>query len=206
MNTTSRLEVRMRRWSILLVPAAVLLTLAAANPAFAQFGPGGGMRPGGQPQGNPSQMGPEEKEEGPAESAPEQKAENPALQPLPAWPQQREKTAPVLRAPRLHPLPRLPVPRAEHGHLAGPDGSAGALHHPLLPSSARTAMSANADEPRRRAARSATSRTAAPTTYLGRHAPAPRADRERHRAGARQGAARRVRQPGHGLDARGLLP
>ena len=55
--------------------------------------PGGGMRPGGQPQGgNPSQMGPEEKEEGPAESAPEQQAENPALQPLPAWPQQREKT------------------------------------------------------------------------------------------------------------------
>ena len=37
-------------------------------------------------------MGPEEKEEGPAESAPEQQAENPALQPLPAWPQQREKT------------------------------------------------------------------------------------------------------------------
>src|SRR3954469_17444376 len=92
MNTTSRLEVRMRRWSILLAPAAVLLTLAAANPAYAQFGPGGGMRPGGQPQGNPGQMGPEEKEEGPAESAPEQQAENPALQPLPAWPQQREKT------------------------------------------------------------------------------------------------------------------
>ena len=51
------------------------------------------MRPGGQPGGgNPSNMGPEEKEEGPAETAPEQQAENPALQPLPAWPQQREKT------------------------------------------------------------------------------------------------------------------
>jgi uncharacterized protein (TIGR04551 family) len=37
-------------------------------------------------------MGPEEKEEGPAENAPEQQVENPALQPLPAWPQQREKT------------------------------------------------------------------------------------------------------------------
>src|SRR3954454_18465982 len=85
----SRLEERMRRWSILLVPAALLV----ANPAFAQFGPGGGMRPGGQSgAGNPSQMGPEEKEEGPAENAPEQQAENPALQPLPAWPQQREKT------------------------------------------------------------------------------------------------------------------
>src|SRR6185312_13564095 len=86
---TSRLEVLMRRWSILLVPALI----AVSTPAFAQFGPGGGMRPGGQPGGgNPSQMGPEEKEEGPAENAPEQQAENPALQPLPAWPQQREKT------------------------------------------------------------------------------------------------------------------
>jgi uncharacterized protein (TIGR04551 family) len=42
--------------------------------------------PGG---GQPSQ--PPEKEEGPAEKAPEQEAESPALQPLPAWPQQREK-------------------------------------------------------------------------------------------------------------------
>ncbi len=85
----------MRRWSLLVV-SAVLVVLGVANPAFAQFGPGGGgggMRPGSQPGGgNPAQMGPEEKEEGPAESAPEQQAENPALQPLPAWPQQREKT------------------------------------------------------------------------------------------------------------------
>jgi uncharacterized protein (TIGR04551 family) len=84
----NRLEVRMlRRWSMLLLFAVVAL----ANPAFAQFGPGGGMRPG-SPGGQPGQMGPEEKEEGPAENAPEQQAENPALQPLPAWPQQREKT------------------------------------------------------------------------------------------------------------------
>ena len=41
---------------------------------------------------------------------------------------------------------------------------------------------------------------------LGRHAPAPRADRQRHRAGARQGAARHLRQHGHGLDPAGLLP
>src|SRR4029077_15889842 len=80
-------EGRMRRWSMLLLFAVV----AAANPAYAQFGPGGGMRPG-SPGGQPGQMGPEEKEEGPAENAPEQQAENPALQPLPAWPQQREKT------------------------------------------------------------------------------------------------------------------
>jgi uncharacterized protein (TIGR04551 family) len=83
----SPLEVRMRRSSVLLVA----LTLTVASPAFAQFGPGGGgMRPpGGQPGGVPGQ--PPEKEEGPAEKAPEQENESPALQPLPAWPQQKEK-------------------------------------------------------------------------------------------------------------------
>lgn len=75
----------MRRWSILLLPAV----LAFASPAFAQFG--GGMQPGGAPGAQP-QQGPGEKPEGPAEAAPEQQAESPALQPLPAWPQQREKT------------------------------------------------------------------------------------------------------------------
>src|SRR5579859_4859919 len=60
----------------------------ANHPARAQFGPGGGMRPGAT---GPTQPG-EEKEEGPAEAAPEEKTvENPALQPLPAWPQQKEK-------------------------------------------------------------------------------------------------------------------
>jgi uncharacterized protein (TIGR04551 family) len=81
----------MHRFRVLIIPVVV----AVASPAFAQFGPGGGMRPGGgapgggQPGGN---MGPEEKEEGPAENAPEQREENPALQPLPAWPAQKEKT------------------------------------------------------------------------------------------------------------------
>jgi uncharacterized protein (TIGR04551 family) len=77
----------MRRCSILLVA----LSLTAAKPALAQFGPGGGgMRPpGGQPGQQPG--APPEKEEGPAETAPEQQNESPALQPLPAWPQQREK-------------------------------------------------------------------------------------------------------------------
>src|SRR5256885_17040346 len=86
----SLLEARMRRWSILLVPAV----LAMANPAFAQFGPGGGgMRPN-QPSGQPSNMGPDEKEEGPAENAPEQQVENPALQPLTARAQQVDKSLP----------------------------------------------------------------------------------------------------------------
>jgi uncharacterized protein (TIGR04551 family) len=68
----------------------MLASLFAASPAFAQFGPGGGgMRPGA---GAPTTPGGEEKEEGPAEAAPEEKGESPALQPLPAWPQQREKT------------------------------------------------------------------------------------------------------------------
>src|SRR5438128_535142 len=67
---------------------SLLLLLAVEASARAQFGPGGGMRPG-TPQ--PTQPG-EEKEEGPAEAAPEDKSqENPALQPLPAWPQQKEK-------------------------------------------------------------------------------------------------------------------
>jgi uncharacterized protein (TIGR04551 family) len=57
----------------------------SAGPAFAQFGPGGGAPGGGAPAANP------EKEEGPAEQAPETKGEGPALQPLPAWPQQKEK-------------------------------------------------------------------------------------------------------------------
>jgi uncharacterized protein (TIGR04551 family) len=43
------------------------------------------MQPGaGSPQ-------PQDTKEGPAEQAPEDKTESPALQPLPAWPQQREK-------------------------------------------------------------------------------------------------------------------
>jgi uncharacterized protein (TIGR04551 family) len=52
--------------------------------ARGQFG--GGMGPGGgQPPAST------EKEEGPAEQAPEKAGEGPALQPLPAWPQQKEK-------------------------------------------------------------------------------------------------------------------
>jgi uncharacterized protein (TIGR04551 family) len=66
-----------------MIPTVVLM----AAPAHAQFGPGGGMQPGGAPQ-QPGQ----EKEEGPAEAAPEEKGEGPALQPLPAWPQQKEKS------------------------------------------------------------------------------------------------------------------
>src|SRR5262245_2163599 len=63
----------------------IAASLAMAAPAFAQFGPGG-ARPGGP------QAPEKEKEEGPAEQAPEEKTnESPALQPLPAWPQQREK-------------------------------------------------------------------------------------------------------------------
>jgi uncharacterized protein (TIGR04551 family) len=66
--------------------ALSLATGLLAGPAFAQFG---GMRPGAQPgAGQPT---PTETKEGPAEQAPEDKAESPALQPLPAWPQQREK-------------------------------------------------------------------------------------------------------------------
>ena len=79
----------MRRWSLLLV-SAIAASLYSA-PARAQFGPGGGgMRP---PSGGGGAQQPgEEKEEGPAEQAPETATENPALQPLPAWPQAKEKS------------------------------------------------------------------------------------------------------------------
>src|SRR5262249_18729110 len=65
--------------------ALIVMMSLTAGPAFAQFGPGGGAPGGGAPAANP------EKEEGPAEQAPETKGEGPALQPLPAWPQQKEK-------------------------------------------------------------------------------------------------------------------
>ncbi|MFI5289216.1 MAG: TIGR04551 family protein [Polyangia bacterium] len=74
----------MRRWSQVLVYAAIA---SVAAPAWAQFGGSGG---GGAPGGGAPSAG-EEKPEGPAEAAPEEKGESPALQPLPAWPQQREK-------------------------------------------------------------------------------------------------------------------
>jgi len=80
-----------RTWR-LVAPSLVLVWMlgVGVTPAWAQFGPGGGgMQPGTSP-GGPSQA-PEEKQEGPAEAAPEGKGESTALQPLPAWPQQREK-------------------------------------------------------------------------------------------------------------------
>lgn len=67
----------------------IVSLLLTANLAKAQFGPGG-MQPGGTPQ--PSRPPGGDKEEGPAEAAPTDKGESPALQPLPAWPQQKEKS------------------------------------------------------------------------------------------------------------------
>ena len=67
-----------------LVLGAFALVLGSAPGAHAQMGPGAG---GGAPP-SPSS----EKEDGPGEASPEEKGENPALQPLPAWPQQKEKS------------------------------------------------------------------------------------------------------------------
>ena len=65
---------------------AVLSVLWSEGVALAQFG----SRPGGQPgMGQPAPQG--DTKEGPAEQAPDDKSESPALQPLPAWPAQREK-------------------------------------------------------------------------------------------------------------------
>ena len=72
----------MPRW----LPAVAILLLQLSAPAYAQFGPGS------RPPSGPSTGPDKEKEEGPAEQAPEDKTgESPALQPLPAWPAQREK-------------------------------------------------------------------------------------------------------------------
>jgi uncharacterized protein (TIGR04551 family) len=85
----------MRRWLLTLLSTAALSAgfgLWGAPLAWAQFG-GGGMRPmgpgqGGGPQGNPAEQKQEEQQ---AEAAPETPGQEPALQPLPAWPGQREK-------------------------------------------------------------------------------------------------------------------
>lgn len=67
------------------------LLLALPSVASAQFGPGGGMRPSG-PGGSQPSGGAAKEEEGPAEKAPETTAQQPAVQPLPAWPGQRQKS------------------------------------------------------------------------------------------------------------------
>lgn len=74
-----------------------LLALSLLWPAsaLAQFGPGaggGGMRPMGPGMGQPPSQGPSEKDsETAAEAAPETQGQEPALQPLPAWPGQKDK-------------------------------------------------------------------------------------------------------------------
>ncbi len=63
------------------VAGGALLSLLAARPALAQMRPGGSTPPPAT-----------EQKEGPAESAPENKNELPALQPLPSYPSQKEKS------------------------------------------------------------------------------------------------------------------
>ena len=151
----------MRRWSILLVPAVARML---ASPAFAQFGPGGGMRPGGQPQGNPAQAAPRKKKRARPRARPRSKAENPALQPLPAWPQQREKT---LQFFELHGYIRF---RAYLFHALnlgiwrGPMGPQSPFPIPYSEVGSTGQADRPRDEPGVRAAPRATSPTAAPTT------------------------------------------
>ena len=79
-------------------PGVVALVICATfvtwlpRVALAQFGPGagGGMRPGSG-MGAPGQGPPEKDAETNAEAAPETQGQEPALQPLPAWPGQKEK-------------------------------------------------------------------------------------------------------------------
>jgi uncharacterized protein (TIGR04551 family) len=84
---------RPRHFSFASAIVLALLASAASRTAYAQFGGGmgGGMRPGSQPGAAPGSSGPSEQKDGPAEQAPDDKSESPALQPLPAWPAQKEK-------------------------------------------------------------------------------------------------------------------
>ena len=87
-KTPSRL-----RWAGVVTCMYLGLSFGLSAPAYAQFGGGrqGGGQPGlGGPSGSP---GPTEQKEGPAETAPGDNTDSPALQPLqplPAWPQQKE--------------------------------------------------------------------------------------------------------------------
>ena len=196
----------MRRWSLTARPAVMAL---GRRPACAQFGPGGGgMRPGGAGAARPQPAG-EEKEEGPAEAAPEEKGESPALQPLPAWPQQKEKP---LQFFQLNGYIRFRAYLFHNLNLgfcaAATSGPQVAVLHPATPSSARRAGQSGRrrHQPAVELRRAQQGQLPHRQPHLGRHAPAPRADHQRHRAGARQGADRHLRQPGARLDARGLLP
>ena len=151
----------MRRWSILVVPAVADCgrpTLRSRNSVPAAACVREALAVSRRTQG------PEEKEEGPAENAPEQKAESPALQPLPAWPQQREKTLQFFqlngyirfRAYLFHALNLGYLARARRGPRSP-------FHIPYSEFGSN-GMTGRHDQPGRRAARRATSPTAAPTT------------------------------------------
>ncbi len=79
--------------SLVCVAAGLLLSFGISLPAHAQFGGGPGMRPGGQQGGMNGSPQQQDTKEGPAETSPDDKGESPALQPLPAWPQQKEKAS-----------------------------------------------------------------------------------------------------------------
>ncbi|HNN95899.1 MAG TPA: TIGR04551 family protein [Pseudomonadota bacterium] len=76
---------------------STLLLSGMGSKAWAQFGPGGGMRPmggGAGGMGGPGGMGggpPGDKPEGPAEAAPGQAAVDIATESLPDWPQKKDR-------------------------------------------------------------------------------------------------------------------
>ncbi|MSP60108.1 MAG: TIGR04551 family protein [Myxococcales bacterium] len=113
----------MHRWLHSFSTTATVVVLLGAHPALAQMGGGGapgggGMRPMGPGQGPSDQK----TDEGPAEAAPETAGQEPALQPLPAWPGQKEKQLQFLqvsgylrgRAYLLHNF-NLGIPLADKG-------------------------------------------------------------------------------------------
>ena len=190
----------MRRWSILLVPAALMALASACVRAVRRRRHGAWRRPAAKQPAD----GPRGEARGSGGGGARAAGGEPGAATAAGVAATARKDAAVLRAPRLHPLPRLPVPRAQPRHLAGPDGPGGALHHPLYRVRLERHVGQH-DEPglELRAARPLQLPHRQPD--VGRHAPAPRAGGQRDRAGPRQGADRRLRQHGHGVDATGLL-
>lgn len=81
-------------WSFLFM--FTVAALAPVGDAWAQFGPGGGMRPmgggGGMGGGGMGGGPPPDKQEGPAEAAPGQIAGDIATEPLPEWRDKKERS------------------------------------------------------------------------------------------------------------------
>ena len=186
---------------------STLLLSGMGSKAWAQFGPGGGMRPmggGAGGMGGPGGMGggpPGDKPEGPAEAAPGQAAVDIATESLPDWPQKKDRA--------FQPFTLNGYLRGRGfywhnfnlGHFNDPTKLANPFGAPY--SEIPDAMGAPG-------AASCAVRSGAADCREGRHphrrhALPAGADAAHLGVRAGQGPDRHLRQPDPGLDARGLL-